>query len=294
MRLFALSAFFLCSISAFAFQANAAKAPAPRKDMLVSTAWLADHLSDPKLVILHVGGDRSDFDRMHIPNARFLDEEKFIDMHAGPHVELPSVEQLTQAFRELGINDDSRVVIYTSEWFPDAARAYWTFDYFGHDNTALLDGGFEQWLIDHRKTATTPNTPAPGNITAHLRPQVLAKMADAKAAADGGSGIALIDARPKSRYKDGHLAGAANLYWKDTIISEKMPLRLSADKLAELYRSRNLAPGSKVITYCEVGLQASDAYFLAKYMGYEPAMYDGSFHEWETEKQPVVKGDSPR
>src|SRR5215467_2147996 len=92
-----------------------------RSEMLVSTKWLADHLKDPNLVILHICDGYSDYKRGHIPGARFLAMKK-ISVDNGPvSVELPSVEQLKQAFSELGVGDKTRVVIYTTGWFPYAA-----------------------------------------------------------------------------------------------------------------------------------------------------------------------------
>jgi len=49
----------------------------------------------------------------------------------------------------------------------------------------------------------------------------------------------------------------------------------------------------KAVSYCEVGLQASYVYLLARYLGLDAAMYDGSYNEWSDAKQPVVRGDNP-
>jgi thiosulfate/3-mercaptopyruvate sulfurtransferase len=79
------------------------------------------------------------------------------------------------------------------------------------------------------------------------------------------------------------------------VVSEKTPVLLPPEQLQQIYADRGLTPGKKVITYCEVGLQASHGYFLAKYMGYDAAMYDGSWHEWEMmNHMPVVKGEQQR
>src|SRR5215472_18961041 len=83
-----------------------------RSEMLVSTKWLADHLKDPNVVILHISDGYLDYKRGHIPGARYLAMKK-ISVDNGPiSVELPSVEQLKQAFSELGVGDNTRVVVY--------------------------------------------------------------------------------------------------------------------------------------------------------------------------------------
>jgi thiosulfate/3-mercaptopyruvate sulfurtransferase len=105
----------------------------------------------------------------------------------------------------------------------------------------------------------------------------------------------LVDSRPLKRYRDGHLAGAAHIFWEETVQNSKEPVFLSPDDLRKLFESRSVVPGKKLITYCEVGLQASHMYFVAKYLGYDVSMFDGSYYQWhDLENLPVVKGDSPR
>ena len=104
----------------------------------------------------------------------------------------------------------------------------------------------------------------------------------------------IVDARPARRYNAGHLGGASNVYWQDTLVSEENPVFQSPEKLRAIYASRGIVPGKKIVTYCEVGIQASHGYFLAKYLGYNAAMYDGSYQEWSSKNMPVVKGDAKR
>jgi thiosulfate/3-mercaptopyruvate sulfurtransferase len=263
--------------------------------MLVSTQWLADHLNDPKVVVVHVGRDRSDYEKQHIPGARFLSEEDFTTGHTGLMVELPPVDKLKQTFESIGINDDSRVIIYTPDWYPVAARAFYTLDYLGHGNTALLNGSIEQWLAEQRPVTSAATQIRPGNITPHVNEGVRALLADAKAATQDKSSTILVDSRPQRRYTSGHLSGADPVFWEETVENPDKPVFRSPAELRALLQSRGVAPGHKLITYCEVGHQASHVYFVAKYLGYDASMYDGSYYEWhEVEHLPVVKGRSPR
>ena len=283
-------------------QQSSAPAPAQtehvRSEMLVSTSWLADHLNDPNVVVLHVTDSQSDYQRGHIPGARFLNMGK-IAINNGPiHVELPSVEVLQQTFSELGVGDNTRVVLYATNWFPDAARAYYTLDYLGHgNNAALLDGGIEEWLAEQRPVTSDVPKFSSATFTAHVHENVCALIAEVKNDADAKPGEGaeqIVDSRPGGRYQAGHLSGAANVYWMDTLVNEDHPVFLSPEKLRALYASRGIVPGKKIVTYCEVGLQASHGYFLAKYLGYDAAMYDGSYQEWSSKNLPVVKGDAKR
>ncbi|HYL64116.1 MAG TPA: sulfurtransferase [Candidatus Methylomirabilis sp.] len=269
-----------------------------RSEMLVSTSWLADHLNDPNVVILHVTDGVGDYKRGHIPGARFLAMNKITTNNGPVHVELPSVEVLQQTFGELGIGDNTRVVLYATNWFPNAARAYYTLDYLGHgDKAALLDGGIEEWLAEQRPVTGDIPKFSSATFTPHVHENVRALLAEVKSDVDakpGEEAEQIVDSRPAGRYDAGHLSGATNIYWQDTLVSEDHPVFQSPEKLRALFASRGVVPGKKIITYCEVGLQASHGYFLAKYLGYDAAMYDGSYQEWSSKNLPVVKGDAKR
>jgi thiosulfate/3-mercaptopyruvate sulfurtransferase len=269
-----------------------------RSEMLVSTQWMADHLKDPNVVLLHLADKISDFKRGHIPGARFLSMNDIITDDGPLTTELPSVEKLQKIFSDLGVGDNTRVVIYATNWFPSAARVYYTLDYLGHgDRTALLDGGIEQWLAEDRPVTGEATNFSPAVFTPNVRANVRALLDEVKGDVDAKEGEAteqIIDSRPPRRYIAGHLSGASNVYWMETLVSDDHPLLLAPDKLRALYASRGIVPGKKIVTYCEVGLQASHGYFLAKYLGYDAAMYDGSFQEWSLKNLPVVKGDAKK
>ena len=110
----------LLTVATCCYGADSAAHP----EMLVSTAWLADHLNDPKVVVLQVGHERSDYAKEHIPGARFLSTSDYTTGHSGLMVELPTVERLKQSFEDLGVSDDTRVVIYTADWYPIAAALH--------------------------------------------------------------------------------------------------------------------------------------------------------------------------
>ena len=275
--------------------ASPSEAGKVRPEMIVSAKWLSEHLNDPKVIVLHVTGKRSDYDAGHIPGARFLSLEDFIE---GEDAELPPPEKLKEAFEKVGVSDDSRVVIYTTAWYPMAGRAYYTLDYLGHgDNTALLDGGIDEWKLEKRPLEKDEPKIARGSFIPHLRPEVLALMDEVKKLSQQPSATEmLVDSRPEKRYTDGHIAGAVHLYWQETLVDPKhKPVFLPPDKLRELFAARGIKPGQKLVTYCEIGLQASHDYFVAKYLGYGAAMFDGSIHQWSHMNMlPVVQGKSLR
>lgn len=269
---------------------------AAHPNLVVSTQWLADHLSDPHLVIVYIGHDRGDYAAAHIPGSRFLPMDKFVS-NQDPGTELLPPDQLKSNLEAIGIGDDSRVVYYAPDWDPMATRLFFTLDYLGHgDQAALLDGGMDQWLREKRATSTEEPKITPGALTLHLHPEIVAHMDWMKkvVAETGGGDVVIIDARPGKRYRAGHLPGAESMFWETALVSQNDPVLRSPQQLRQQFEAAGVGQGKKLVSYCEVGLQASYTYFLARYLGYDAAMYDGSYSEWSSAKAPVVRGDSAR
>ena len=290
-----LSALLLCTALA-----NAAlplsEAAAIRTHMLVTTEWLSSHLGDHNLVVLFIGHDRRQFDAGHIPGARFVRLDELVEQHLNSPNELPPVAELQALFESVGASSESRIVLYGEGGGVLAARAYFTLDTLGlGERTALLDGGMEKWKAEGRALSLQETHPAPGHIA--LRPHfdiavTATKMEDAsdRASQAQGSAFALLDARPPAEFegvvasegvsKAGHIPGAASLYWKTLLRSEAQPELLPVDELQRAFREAGVRPEQTVVTYCRTGMQSSFTYFVAKYLGYHAAMYDGSVYEW--------------
>jgi thiosulfate/3-mercaptopyruvate sulfurtransferase len=280
--------------------AVAVAAPAQKPahpDMLVSTDWLAEHLGDPNLVVLHLAKEKQQYDMGHVPGARWISFDQLMVKRDGVNSELPPVDDLVKLFESLGVSNDSRVVVYSTNWPPLSTRIYFTLDYLGLGNrAAVLDGGLEKWKAEKRAvSAEDAKAAKPGKITPHVHPEIVASAEEVRAATSAGTGPLLVDSRPDHRYTEGHIPGAIHLYWQKNTREPEGYQLLPSDAIAQNYATIGATPGSKLITYCEVGWQASHDYFTAKYLGYEVKMYDGSFQEWnELKHMPVVKGDKPR
>lgn len=296
MLLFACLLLRLGCLAASDTTKNAAPSVAAHPELVVSTQWLADHLSEENLIIVHIGHDEGEYRAAHIPGARFLAMDKFVDHHTPPEVELLPPDQLKKNLQGVGINDNSRVVYYSPDWDPVAARFFFTMDYLGHGNhSSLLDGGLEEWTRERRPISKEVPQITPGTLTVHLHPEILAKMDYMKQlTGHPAQNVVIIDARPPKRYRSGHLRGAESFYWENALVSEKEPLLKSPEQIRLLFTKAGVTDDKKEVSYCEVGLQASYTYFLARYLGIAATMYDGSYNEWSEAKQPVVRGDSPQ
>lgn len=294
-----MAVFFL----SLAASASAATQRATPPAMLVQTDWLAAHLSDKNLVILHVGANRSAYDASHIPGARFLALSDIAVTRNGLPNELPPADVLKSVFERLGVGDHSHVVLYGDAFGLFAARAYFTLDYLGHGGSAsLLDGGLEKWSREHGATRTVAGNVAPAVLTVRIHPELLIAMPAVKQVVSSHS-TALIDARSPADYagskygarRSGHIPGAKNLFWQENLVSNSNPVLKPAQEIRARYVSLGIKPGARVIVYCQSGVQAAYDYFTLKMTGFRPVLYDASFAEWGNEfSAPVETGSGER
>lgn len=278
---------------ALAQKSGAAASPKLHSELVVSSSWLHAHLSDPNLVIVNVGDPR-DFAKGHIPGARVLTFDKFAK---NPGTELLPDDQLKANLEAIGIGDNSRVVIYTADWPPVAARLFFTLNYLGFQNAAMLDGGYEGWRAGNYPISTDEPKITPGSLTIHPHPEIVAKMdAMKELTSNASSDAVIIDSRPLRRYRAGHLPGAVPMFWEHNLQDADALAQMlkNPEALRKMYEQAGAAPGKKIVSYCEVGQQASYTYFIARYLGYDAAMYDGSWSEWSAANQPSVRGDQRR
>jgi thiosulfate/3-mercaptopyruvate sulfurtransferase len=272
--------------------------PALRPGMLVTTQWLADHLHDPDLVVLCIGANADFYAKGHIPGAHNILLGEIAVTRNGVPNELPPAEQLQLVFESAGMSNSSRVVIYGERSGMFAARAYFTLDYLGvAGRVSLLDGGLEKWKAEQRPVATETPAPAAGKIKTTVHTELVVDTAAMRRLAQQKPGsVAILDARPAADYsgaqvsddpKAGHIPQASSLYWMDLIVSRENPVLKPEAELRRMYTAANARAGQPVVTYCRTGMQASFDYFVAKYLGYEPSVYDASFYEWSREDLPV-------
>lgn len=259
----------------------AAASAAVKSDLLVSTAWLADHMKDANVRVIYVAAARTGYDAGHIPGSVFLGLPEIAVTKNGVANEMPEVPALQAIFERLGVSDNTKVVIYTEGSVLPATRTFFTLDYLGHDNAALLDGGMEQWKKDGRPVTSDAVTVAAGKFTPKPRPQLIVSTAEVqKQAASPAANMSLLDVRSAKEFTEGgHIATSLNANWTETQVAGSSVLK-SEDAMRNLYAAAGLDPKKTVVTYCNSGMQASQSYFTLKYLGYDVKMYDGSLGEW--------------
>jgi thiosulfate/3-mercaptopyruvate sulfurtransferase len=266
--------------------------------LVVSPEWLAARLADPSVVVLHVAHD-DDYEAGHLPGARKLEYGRIVTRRGTVGSELPDDAALRAVFEELGVSDGSTVVVYAHE-APMATRVLFSLSYLGLTRIAYLDGGAERWQAEGR--ALTKDAPAVtrGRLSATPLPALVAT-AEWIQGRLARPGLALIDTRTDGEYNGtgnrsgmpsaGHLAGARQLQWEELFSDGRNTLKSRAD-LERLFRDRTQA-GDTVVTYCWVGYRASATWFVARWLGYEARMYDGSYQDWSQRGHPTKVGATP-
>ena len=197
-----------------------------------------------------------------------------------------------------GVSDASRVVIYAANAVY-AARAFFTLDAYGHARVAILDGGLNAWRAAKQpiETGASANTRA-GSFTPRLDAQRVATAAQIQQQLPA-KGISLVDVRPDPEFTGsdggmngmhapGHIDGAQQLTWNALMSTDGT--FLPADQLKARLEGAGVVAGRPVVSYCMVGMRASVVYFVARYLGYDARLYDGSIVDWSQKKLPVKAG----
>lgn len=264
--------------------------------MIVSTEWLADNINHPDVRVLNVATMR-DIKAPHIPSAIFLNADRLMERVDGIPNELPPVAKLEELFRGAGVRETDRIII-TSDDPQLATRAWFTLDYLGwSEHAAILDGGNVKWRNEHRQVTTALKGVKASDFTAHVQKNVVVTKDELRTLLDSGEPVTLIDAR-NTRYflgskkgtevkNAGHIPGAQCFPWEAN--TEKVRgarVLRQADRLQTMYEPFGIkSQDQKIVLYCRTGTEATVNYFVLRYLGFHPALYDGSYVEWnKTEK----------
>jgi len=258
--------------------------PARAADPVVTPAWLAAHLQDKNLVVLDLR-TAAEQAAGHVPGAvgaAYGTTGWRVALPDGAVGALPPPERIGATISALGIGDADDVVIVADD-FPAAARVYWTFKVLGHNEVSILDGGWRAWRGPMEAGPTSPRPKA--TFTPRYDAQLRAELREVAAAAGTGA-FALVDARPATQFKAGHLPRAIPVDQR-TLFAPDGTLR-PPEALAALFAAVGNRPA---ITYCNAGyLSAADWFVLSEILHRPASLYDGSMSEWTADpSRPVVR-----
>ena len=263
-------------------------------EVLVSTAWVAEHRNDPNVRVAEIDVDTKAYDEGHIPGAiAWAWNSQLCDT---VRRDILSKEQFEDLMNSSGVKPDTTLVLYgdNNNWF--AAWGLWQAKIYGHKDVRLMNGGRKKWIAEGREldTKTAHVTPASGyrakkpdlTLRAFL-PQVqdalkasAASLVDVRSPQEFTGEILAPPGLPETCQRGGHIPGARSIPWGKAC-NEDGTFK-SPGELKELYGNEGVTGDKPVIAYCRIGERSSHTWFVLKYLlGYgDVKNYDGSWTEW--------------
>ncbi|MEN1968486.1 sulfurtransferase [Lentibacillus sp. N15] len=265
--------------------------------VLVTPDWLANRqkqhpeqtvVVDVRFSLTEPAAGEKAYKESHIPEAIYLDLNKDlagpVQEHGGNHP-LPDMTDFAERLGEVGIDQDTTVVIYDQDNDMFAARLWWLLYYAGHDHAYILDGGLAAWIKQGYVVTNKVPVPTVKQFNPFVRSDEIVQMTEVKEKVNNGSAV-LLDSRAKDRYlgkteplyaKAGHIPEAKNYFWKDVLAEN------GQWKTIESLQSHFAAFGKQeeIIVSCGSGVSACPNVLALKMAGYENVkLYPGSFSDW--------------
>ncbi|ORY93571.1 Rhodanese-like domain-containing protein [Syncephalastrum racemosum] len=244
-----------------------------------------------------------EFLNKRIPGARFFGIDEIKDTTVSlPHM-LPTPEAFAAAVGKLGITHQDPVVVYDSAGFFSAARVYWTFKAFGHQDVAVLQGGLPRWETEKRPLES--GDPSPVQAVEYKVPQLNVQLvrdyeqvlANAK---QGGKPAQVLDARPNPRFtgeapeprpglSSGHMPGSFSVPFNEVVQDGDL---LAPEDLRRIFEGKGIKLDGEIVASCGSGITASILYMALERAGANRiAVYDGSWTEYADRKESLIEKD---
>jgi thiosulfate/3-mercaptopyruvate sulfurtransferase len=260
---------------------------------LVSTEWAQSHLNDAGLRFVEVDVDTAEYEKGHLPGAVGFNWQTQLNDRV--RRDIPSKEEFEKLLSEAGIDNDTTVVLYgdNNNWF--AAFALWLFNYYGHDDVVLIDGGRKKWLAENRPLTTdVPSYPRTSYKVSKVNSNLRAtrelvldsvrgtkrNLVDVRSVPEFTGEIIAPPGLSETAQRAGHIPGAINVPWVQAV-NEDGTFK-SPDELLALYTGKGLDPARPTIAYCRIGERSSHTWFALKHLlGLDDVVnYDGSWTEY--------------
>lgn len=220
-----------------------------------------------------------EYQREHIPTA--------VSLPLARVLENDQPEKIVAFLEELGISDSTPVVVYDDTFGALAARVAWTFQYVGHDNTALLEMTFKQWKELGLETEKQQRTFPRARHSLSIKKDIYVDASYVEAAANKSKpSTLLVDSRERLNYLTEHIPGARNIPY--TMVGSEDSILRKAEELKRLIENRGITNDAEIITYCgSVGTLSGLTYYALKLAGFKNVkLYPKSFKEWKALGKP--------
>lgn len=273
---------------------------------LVSAEWLHQHLDNDTVVVVDIRGSVATEDlgggrqkatysgnqdahaAGHIPGSVFVDwTSDIVDRDAAVKAQVARPEHFSVAMEARGIGDNTSVVVVDDTGGHLATRLWWALRYYGHDDVAVLDGGYRAWLDAGYPITSQPTEPvADVTFTPRVRPELRVDVDDVRTNIETQK-RQLIDARDAATYhgdvqrssRGGHIPGALNLPAASLMRADGT--WKSGEQIRAIADAVGIDEASSSIAYCNGGVTATQLMFGLHRAGFRNlANYDGSWNEW--------------
>ncbi|RFA28217.1 thiosulfate sulfurtransferase [Alkalilimnicola ehrlichii] len=269
----------------------------PELPLVIEPDQLHRHLLNEQLLIVDLSDPNAYADR-HVPGAVNLPYSRIV--HAEPPAMglLPDEAQLSRVFSEIGLKPELHVVAYDQEGNGRASRLLWTLDALGHERISLLNGGLHAWVNDGHHAEAGIIEPYTTDYRARIeKPEVLADKSYVLTHLNDPH-VKILDARSPAEFagedkraaRVGHIPGAVNLEWVQTM-DQGRHLRFKPDpELREMLKVRGITPEKEIVVHCQTHHRSAHTYVLLKHLGFERVRgYAGSWSEWGNDPNTPVE-----
>ncbi len=262
-------------------------------EVLVTTQWVADHLTDAKVRVIEVDVDTTAYDQGHLAGAAGWNWQT--QLQDSVRRDLIGRAEFEKLCGQAGVANDSTVVLYgdNHNWF--AAWAFWQFKFYGHRDARLMNGGRKKWIEEKRPLTTDKPKVTPAPYQAREADRSIRALRSDVFELIGTTRANLVDVRSPDEYtgkviappgmsetaqRGGHIPGAKNIPWSNAVNPDGT--FKTVDELRALYQSAGVDPKKPSIAYCRIGERSSHTWFVLRYLlGYDKVKnYDGSWTEW--------------
>ncbi|WP_369212134.1 DHA2 family efflux MFS transporter permease subunit [Streptomyces flavofungini] len=286
---------------------GAGRATAPAATVLpgalVDTGWLAEHLDRPGVVVVDctvnirplpeggvdLGPGREGYEQGHIPGAVFADLlTEIADLTAPKPFAIPSADALAAALEGLGISGTDTVILYDRAHTAFATRLWWMLRSVGHDNAAVLDGGWRKWTAEGRPVDTGTVQPRRGSFVPKPRPELFVTR-DQVQRSIGAPTVRLVNALsaeqhagsiPVAHGRTGHIPSSVNVP-ASALMDPETGCFLPPRQLIDRFEEVGATSAGQIIAYCAAGVDATIDAFALNLLGVrEVALYDDGLVEW--------------
>lgn len=257
-------------------------------NLLMEPATLSKTADLSETVLIDVTTAES-YSKHHIPGAIFFDYRHLVSGIAPSPGTLPAASYISERLSRTGISKDKTIIAYDDEGNGKACRLLWTLDLLGFDKLHLINGGLHAWLQSSLGLEQSANLPTPSALQEYEYNSN--KIADKSFILENINNpqVVIWDTRTKEEYqgvkpranRNGHIPGAVNLNWLETIDMQNGLRFKPRHVLKDLLQSKGITPDKTIVPHCHTHHRSAHSSILLKYLDYEHVRaYPGSWSEW--------------